>query len=75
MTWPAELYSPAELHAMSGYVQPAAQRRWLEMHGIPYVPRRDGVPLVRRDDVRPATSASAINLGALDARRKTAKAA
>lgn len=70
--WPAEVLSPPEMEALTGYVQRAAQRRWLESHRVPYIERRDGFPIVRRDQLQPAASAVIVNVEALRARRKAA---
>jgi hypothetical protein len=70
--WPAELLSPAELSTLTGYVQPSAQKRWLRMAGIAFIDMAGRGPIVRRDDVRPATNESAINLQAFKPRGRHA---
>lgn len=73
ITIPDEFVSPAELHALCGYVQAAAQRRWLDRNGVPYIPARDGSPRVRRDQLRaPDGEGVRLNLGALRGRRQAA---
>lgn len=43
-TYPHPLLSPADLAELTGLTQPAAQRRWLDRHGIAYTLRADGAP-------------------------------
>lgn len=70
--WPAELLSPTELATLTGYVQPSAQKRWLAQAGIRYIDMPGRAAIVRRDDVRPASSEASINLDALAPRRRNA---
>ena len=72
MTWPVDLYSPAELATLTGYIQKAKMRDWLDLRGVAYITNRDGFPLVRREALAPAQTAAAINLGALAPRRRKA---
>ncbi len=44
--------STAELQDLTGYVQPAAQRRWLAENGYRFDVRSDGRPSVLADQVR-----------------------
>lgn len=70
---PPEILTQSELQAVSGYVQSAAIRRWLESHGVRYLRSRNGVPHVRRDDLQPASKTVELNLEVLrGTRRQTA---
>lgn len=65
-----EFLSAAELSELSGYVQPASIRRWLDRHGVRYMTARDGSPLVRRDEMRPGDAEVRINLESLRGTRR-----
>jgi hypothetical protein len=43
--------SPADIEALTGRKQPAAQRRWLDRNGVRYFVRADGRPAVREADL------------------------
>lgn len=43
-TYPHPLLTDDDLADLTGLSQPAAQRRWLDRHGIAYTVRVDGVP-------------------------------
>lgn len=66
---PPEVLSEPELAAITGLVQRAAMRRWLDSARVPYLQRRDGLPIVRRDQLQPAASVAMVNTDALRRRR------
>lgn len=43
--------SRCQLQKLSGLTQPAAVRRWLEEHGVPFMVRADGQPVTTLDAV------------------------
>lgn len=45
--------TPAEVHELTGCVQPAAQRRWLTRNGIQFFVRADGRPSVPKEQITP----------------------
>ncbi len=71
---PPEFLQPDELFALTGNRQHAAWRRWLDRIGVRYVQTPRGFPLVYRHSLSPTQPESVLNLEALHARRKTAKA-
>ena len=45
--------TPEQLQELTGYVQAAAQIRWLRKNGVQHFVRSDGKPRVHEDAVRP----------------------
>lgn len=74
---PPEFVQPAELQALTGRVQRAAWRRWLDRIGVRYVTTPAGMPLVYRDRLTPSggtppPAAAVLNLEALRGTRRPA---
>lgn len=53
MSYPAEFFTPQELHALSGSPQPKRQIAWLQDQRIAFVTSIDGRPLVYRTKLIP----------------------
>lgn len=43
-TYPRPLLDEDDIEALTGLCQPAAQKRWMDRHGIAYTTRADGAP-------------------------------
>jgi hypothetical protein len=70
--WPAELLTDAEVRALTLFALPSKQKEWLRQAGIPFIDMPGRGPIVRRDDVRPASVVASINEEAFRPRRRRA---